>query len=120
MRALGSWDFQLTLTTPEDIGRLTALVARNWREYADQVVYLAGDTLSYAELAELLGPSFERELWSVEHLRSQLQQHPDDTMRKYRLAFARPDGVAWPKQSSLNARLSIPTVDVATWLATPR
>lgn len=116
VRALGSWDHQLTLTAPEDIGRLTALVARNWREYAGQVVYLAGDTLSYTQLAELLGPSFQRELWSVEYLRDELRKHPEDTMCKYRLAFARPDGVAWPKESSLNVRLQIPMMDVAGWL----
>lgn len=91
VRALGSWDYELTLTAPEDIGRLTALVARNWREYANQVVYLAGDTLSYARLAELLGPTFERELWSVEHLRSQLQQHPDHQHAQVSAGF-RPTG----------------------------
>lgn len=118
--ALGSWDFRLTLTTPEDIGRLTALAVADPPAFADQIVYVAGDTVTYRELADtvdcVLGTTMDRVLLTVDELWAQVRSRPDDAMAKYRLAFARPDGVAWQKGDTLNARLGLATVDVATWL----
>lgn len=120
VHALGDWQNRLTATTPEDIGRLTAEVLAARPEHDDRVVYVAGDTFSYRDLADtvdrVLGRKVDRVLWTVPHLKAEVDAHPDDTMRKYRLAFARPDGVAWPKASSFNAKQSIDVVDVAAWL----
>lgn len=118
--ALGSWDFRLTVTTPEDIGRLTALVVADPMTFANQVVYVAGDTLTYSDLADtvdrVLGTTLDRVLLTMDELRAEVARRPDDVMAKYRLAFARPHGVAWPKGDTFNARLGLATVDVATWL----
>ncbi|VTU25434.1 putative ester cyclase [Variovorax sp. PBS-H4] len=120
VHALGAWSHRLTVTTPEDIGRMTALIAVSNREHADKVVYLSGDTFTYEELAitveQVLGRPMERVLWSIAELKAEVAKHPEDTMRKYRLGFARDDGVAWPKAETLNARRNIAMVDVATWL----
>ena len=84
------------------------------------MVYVAGDTFSYAQLAEMveahLGRKVERVLWDLEKLRSEVQAHPDDGMRKYRLAFARDTGVAWDKDRTFNAIHGIEAIDVPSWL----
>ena len=120
MHALGDWSYRLTVTPPEDIGKMTALVASQWQSYQDRIVYIAGDTFTYSQLADTLdrvtGRTFERTLWDTAQLRAEVQAHPGDTMRKYRLAFARPDGVAWPMEETLNAKLGISTTSVEQWL----
>jgi len=120
VHALGDWDYRLTVTTPHDIGRLTALIAASPLDFDDKVVHVAGDTFTYRELANtleaVLGRPFKRERWSVPELKADATAHPDDLMRKYRLAFARNDGVAWPKDQTLNSKLGMTVTDLATWL----
>ncbi|KAF1017409.1 MAG: hypothetical protein GAK31_00674 [Stenotrophomonas maltophilia] len=122
VRALGDWDYRLTVTTPEDIGQLTARIAADWRAFADQVVHVAGDTFSYRTLADtlerVLGRPLRRELWPLAQLRADAQAHPHDGMRQYRVAFARADGVAWPKADTFNAREGIATTGLEDWLRT--
>lgn len=120
VRALGHWEYRLTVTTPQDIGRLTARIAAARPQFDDQVVRVAGDTFSYRTLADtlerVLGRPFTRQCWSLPQLAADAAAHPDDTMRKYRLAFARPDGVAWPKEHSFNAMQGLAVTDLADWL----
>lgn len=119
VHALGSWDNQLTLTTPEDIGVLTADIVFAEPRIRDTVVYLAGDTISYRELADIVdrvrATSVTRTLWTTDFLAEQLQQHPEDTMSKYRAVFARTNGVAWPKDQSYNAVRGIDTMTAEEW-----
>jgi nucleoside-diphosphate-sugar epimerase len=120
VHALGSWANRLTVTTADDIGRLTATILTHEPRLRDEVVYIAGDTFSYAQLAETverhLGRDVERVLWDIDKLRSEVAVHPDDGMRKYRLAFARDTGVAWDKDRTFNAAHGIAVTDVAAWL----
>lgn len=120
VNALGSWENRLTVTTSADIGRLTAAVLAHEPRIRDEVVYVAGDTFSYAQLADKveghLGRDAERVLWDMDRLRSEVVSHPDDGMRKYRLAFARDTGVAWDKKQTFNAAQGIDVTDVARWL----
>jgi len=120
VHALGSWENKVTVATPEDIGRLTAAILSSEPRIDDEVVFVAGDTLSYAQLADtvdrVLSRKVERVLWSVPQLRSDLAAHPEDAMLKYRLAFARENGVAWPKECTFNAEHGIAVTDVPTWL----
>ncbi|MDR3440164.1 aromatic alcohol reductase [Telmatospirillum sp.] len=120
VHALGSWENRLTVTIPEDIGRLTTAILAQEPPIDDAVVYVAGDTLSYAQLANtvecFLGRPVERILWSMAKLRSEVAAHPDDGMRKYHLAFARDTGVAWDKERTFNFAQGIPVTDVPTWL----
>jgi len=120
IHALGSWDNRLTVTTSEDIGRLTAAILAHAPPIRDEVVYVAGDTFSYAQLARMveahLGRDVERVLWDLGRLRSEVAMHPEDGMRKYRLAFARDSGVAWDKETTFNANQGIAVTDVPAWL----
>ncbi|KAI9850130.1 MAG: hypothetical protein M1838_006065 [Thelocarpon superellum] len=119
VRALGGWDTEVTLTTPEDIGDLTARVVWEAPEVTNRIVYTAGDTISYERLAnvveEVMGTEVRRELWDVDFLQRELDQHPDDSTSKYRLVFARGHGVAWPVETSFNAQKKIDVTEVERW-----
>lgn len=119
VHALGSWDNEVTLTTPEDIGVLTADIVFARPRIRDTVVYLAGDTISYRELADIVdrvrGTTVTRVEWTSEYLADQLRRDPEDTMRKYRAVFARSNGVAWPKAQSYNALHGIATTTAEEW-----
>ena len=121
VRALRSWDNAVTVTTAEDIGELTAAILSLERPLTDQIVYTAGDTLTYERLANVvqtaLGREVQRSLWSLEQLRRELAEEPGDALRKYRLVFAEGRGVAWPKESSFNGERGLPVTSVEQWLA---
>jgi nucleoside-diphosphate-sugar epimerase len=119
VHALGSWDTEVTLTTPEDIGRLTAAVLYARPRIEDDVVYVAGDTISYRQLADIvedaLGTRVDRVRWSNAHLDAELAADPGDTMKKYRAVFAQGVGVAWPKSRTFNATNGIDTTTAREW-----
>ena len=120
VRALGGWDNAVTLTTPDDIGRLTTEIIFAEPEFADEVVHLAGDTVTYARLADVveqsLGRLIRREVLTVPDLMADLAQSPDDVMRRYRAVFAIGRGMWWDKNATFNARRGIPVTDAASWL----
>lgn len=119
VRALGSWDTAVTVTTPEDIGRLTASILFE-PELVNQVVFTAGDTLTYRQLADtvdrLLNRKVERVEWTVPALKADLAAAPDDSIRKYRAVFAEGKGVAWAKADSYNAERQIETITIGQWI----
>ena len=49
-------------------------------------------------------------------IRAEVAAHPDDGIRKYRLAFARDTGVAWDKDRTFNALQGIEVTDAIAWL----
>src|SRR6201999_2404391 len=53
VHALGSWDTAVTVTTPDDIGVLTAEILLAEPRMANTVVYTAGDTITYGRLADI-------------------------------------------------------------------
>ncbi|ARP92598.1 aromatic alcohol reductase [Bordetella genomosp. 9] len=116
IHGLGSWDTKLTVTTPEDIGRLTVEILLAEPRIANQVIYVAGDTISYGELAEIVervtGQIFEKSVWTLDQLRADLAAAPEDAMARYRAAFALGDGMWWDKSATFNARYGYETVDV--------
>ncbi|KAJ7203589.1 putative isoflavone oxidoreductase [Mycena pura] len=118
-RALGSWETAVTVTTPEDIGRLTArIVGETWD--SSGVVYTAGDTLTYGSLADLvqkvLGREVERELWSIKRLMEELKADPGNGTKKYRAVFAMGRGVSWPVEGTFNYKNDIAVEGVDGWL----
>jgi hypothetical protein len=119
VNALGSWDTEVTVTTPEDIGVLTAEIIQTRPRIANDVVYVAGDTISYRELADIVervrGVPVIRNEWTVAHLLEDLRQHPDDGLRKYRAVFAQGKGVAWAKDRTFNATHGISTTTTEEW-----
>ena len=119
--ALGEWQHAVTLTTPEDIGKLTADIFFHQPTFKNESVYIAGDTLTYSELADLMrahwGTEVNRKLLDRQKLQDDVQHNPQDVGAHYRLAFARPDGVAWSKRNTYNHRQGIPTTTASQWLA---
>lgn len=120
IHALGSWETQVTVTTPEDIGRLTTEIILEEPRIVKEIVYVAGDTISYGHLADVVegvtGRKFERVQWSLDKLRADLTSAPDDVMARYRAAFALGDGMWWDKEKTYNARKGIRTTTVEDWL----
>ena len=119
VNALGSWDTEVTVTTADDIGVLTAEILDARPHIANHVVYIAGDTISYRELADIVervgaAPVIRNE-WTVPRLLEDLEHHPDDPLRKYRAVFAQGVGVAWPKSLAFNMIRDIPTTGAEEW-----
>lgn len=120
VHALGSWDTAVTVTTPEDIGTLTAEILFTEPRITNRVVYTAGDTVSYERLADIvesfLGRKVQRVEWSVPQLKNDLAQDPDNAIKKYRVAFAEGKGVAWEVGKTFNAQQGINVVGVERWV----
>ncbi|KAL7626004.1 hypothetical protein AAE478_002773 [Parahypoxylon ruwenzoriense] len=122
LRALGAWDAEVSVTEVRDIGAVAAQLAYEspGEEVRSQVVYVAGDTLSYARLADLVqerfGGEWRRELWDEEVLRGRLEQNPADGMAKYASVWAKGEGVAWDKRDTLNERRGIEMMSVERYL----
>ena len=120
VHALGSWENAVTVTTPEDIGKLTTEILLAEPEFTDTVVYVAGDTITYGQLADTvqkaLGKSVQREVWTVDELEKEVRQNPEDTLKRYRAVFAAGKGISWPKEGTYNAVHSIPVTDTEAWL----
>lgn len=117
--ALGSLDTAVTVTTPEDIGSLTAAIVMHSPRITNQVVYTAGDTLTYGDLANLIervtGRSIERRELSVQQLQADLAEMPDDNLRKYRAVFAMGRGVAWDVAKTFNANQGLSVISAEQW-----
>lgn len=120
VHALGSWENRVTVTTPEDIGRLTAEILLFEPRITNQVVFIAGDTLSYGQLADkvdqTLDRQVQREVWSCAYLAAELAAAQDSQLLKYRAVFAAGTGVAWPKENTFNTSQGIETTDVSEWI----
>lgn len=108
VRALGSWDTAVTVTTPEDIGALTAEIYFAKPPIADSVVYTAGDTVTYAQSADIvdvvLGRQVQRVEWNLPELKDELAKDPTDSIKKYRVVFAEGKGVSWATVVTFNAQ----------------
>ncbi|KAJ3042437.1 hypothetical protein HK097_002027 [Rhizophlyctis rosea] len=119
VRALGSWEHKVTVTYVNDIGRVLASVVNGEVDGEDRVLYAGGDTVSYAQLADIVegvvGKKVRREEWSIPHLKRELEEDPEDGIKKYRLVFAR-DGVWWDVERTVNHKLQIPMMDVQTYV----
>ncbi|MFY1916468.1 aromatic alcohol reductase [Achromobacter xylosoxidans] len=120
VNALGGWDTQVTVTTADDIGALTAAILRAEPRLANQVVYVAGDTVSYRQLADTvdraLGIETQHQARTVPALMRELAAAPGDPMRKYRAVFAQGRGVAWDPARTFNAARGIATQGLAAWV----
>ena len=120
VRALGSWDEKVTVTTPEDIGRLTAEIVFTEPRVRNEVVFIAGETISYRALAnlveEVLGTEIRREEWSSDMMKESLRKDPEDVVKKYRAVFAAGKGVAWGMEKTFNFKKGIQVEDIRSWM----
>ena len=119
VNALGSLETSVTLTTPDDIGKLTAEIVFFEPRFRNEIVYLSGDTVAYGQVAgileRVLGRPFKTNVWTVPHLMQELEKDPTHHIKKYRAVFAQGKGVAWPKSGTFNERQSIPVTTVEQW-----
>ncbi|ETS76301.1 hypothetical protein PFICI_11688 [Pestalotiopsis fici W106-1] len=120
LRGLGNWDTPVSATTPQDIGRMVAEIVYDPRDVSRQVVYVAGDTVTYGRVADLVearfGGSWTREIWDLDFLQKRLQAEPDNGMVKYQNVFAAGKGVAWDMSKTINRRRGIDLEDFETYL----
>ncbi|KAH8921771.1 saccharopine dehydrogenase-like oxidoreductase [Atractiella rhizophila] len=119
VRALGSWENGVTVTTPEDIGKITAEVVFEEPRVRNTVVYTSGDTILYHRLAEMLeqeSGNWEKEEWTVDWLMEELRKDSGNQMKKYRAVFALGRGVSWEKEQTYNVKRGISVMDTKEWL----
>ena len=119
VRALGSLNTAVTVTTSEDIGALTAEVVFAEPRIVNSIVYTAGDTVTYARLADIvdsvLGRKVQRVEWSVPMLKDELAKDPNNPIKKYRVVFAEGKGVSWKVDKTFNAQRGIKVWGVERW-----
>ncbi|KAI1108097.1 NAD(P)-binding protein [Nemania sp. NC0429] len=120
VRGFGSWDTQLSATTPRDIGRVAAEIIYEPRGIHRQIAYAAGDTVSYKDIADLVekrfGGSWKRELWGPQTLHERSKASPDDGMVKYQNVFGAGKGVAWDMADTVNAQRGMKMETVEDYL----
>ena len=119
VHALGSRNNAVTVTTPEDIGRLTAEICFAEPRIVNSIVYTAGDTITYEKLADIvdvvLNNKIQRVEWNLAELKNELMKDPDNTLKKYRLVFATGKGMSWDVSKTFNAQRTIITKNVLQW-----
>lgn len=120
VRALGSWDNKVTVSTPEDIGRLTAEMVFVPEGTLNEVVYIGGDTISYGQLADTLdeafGEKFTREEWDLRFLKDRLTGNPDNLWYKYQCIFGDGKGISWDMEKTLNGKRDISMTTVRDYV----
>lgn len=119
--ALGGLGNRVTVTAPHDIGRVTAEVVLGDHEegFQDKPVYVAGDTLSYGRLAEIVegvaGRKVERRVRTVEAAREDLVKDPGNALYKYQIVFGEGKGVAWDVEETWNYKHGIRLQTAEEW-----
>lgn len=126
--ALGSWDNKVTVTDVGEIGKIVADVVFAGpavaHEVENQVVYTAGETMTYGLLARLveeeLGGQREvkREVLTVAVLEEMLRQDSENGMLNYKLVFAKGVGTAWDMETTWSWKRGIRTVGLREWIRT--
>jgi hypothetical protein len=120
VNALGGWNNAVTVTTADDIAMLTAEILFTEPLIANRVVHIAGDTVTYREVADtldkVLGVKVHRNEWTVPELKRQLAEEPENGLRKYRVVFAQGRGVAWDVNQTFNARQGIRVCSLEDWV----
>jgi hypothetical protein len=110
VKALRNWQHKVTVTDVHDIGRVMGRIVAGDIDGENEVLYVAGDTVSYGDLADIIGrvsgKEVEKEEWSIEYLEEEVKKDPEDGIKKYRLVFAR-DGVWWDKKGTVNEELGM-------------
>lgn len=119
INALGSWDTAVTVTTPEDIGKLTAEIFFNEPVIEDRIVYIGGDTVTYGQLADIVeslsGQKFKSKVITISELDNGLKNDPDNFVKKYQHIFGNGEGVSWSLDQTYNFQKGINTVSAKQW-----
>lgn len=118
--ALNSWEDWITATTAKDIGSCTAELVLNENEPRNQAVYIAGDTLTYRDFANVVeketGKEVVRDMWPLQNLEEKAKDNPENKLQKYHVVFAGGKGVSWPKEKTWSAERHMEMQNIASWL----
>ncbi|KAJ5322874.1 hypothetical protein N7452_011163 [Penicillium brevicompactum] len=122
--ALGSWDTAVTVTAPEDIGEITAEILlgdKGETAFTNNAIFIAGDTLSYANLALLLekatGKPVQRTLRTVQSAQTDLAKEPTNEIYKYQIVFGEGRGVSWDLSKTWNHENGVLGLTVKEYMA---
>ncbi|PGH10776.1 hypothetical protein AJ79_05249 [Helicocarpus griseus UAMH5409] len=121
VQALDGWENRVTVTAPEDIGKLTAeIVFDDTVLGGNKPVFIGGDTVSYAQVAELvervLGKKVERSVFTVEMALDGLKGDPENALLKYYAVFGAGKGVAWDLGKTWNFQRGIHALTAEEWV----
>ncbi|KAL6244001.1 hypothetical protein RBB50_008870 [Rhinocladiella similis] len=118
--ALNSWEDIITTTRADDIARCTAELVFNADAPVNEPVYIAGDTLTYGQFADVVGRALNREVirqaWPLGYLREESQKDPEDKLKRYRVVFAEGRGLSWPKEETWSAQRGLKLMGVEEWI----
>lgn len=119
INAIGGWDTAVTVTTPEDIGKLTAEIFFAEPVIENAIVYIGGDTITYGQLADiaesLSGQKFKRTLSDITEIQDDLKKDPTNFVKKYRSIFGAGRGVSWEFEKTFNFQNGIETTSAEQW-----
>jgi hypothetical protein len=120
--ALGSLENQVTVTTPDDVGKITAEIVLGEESdalFADRVTFVAGDTVSYEDVAciveSLVQKPVHRKVLTVEDALSALAKDPDNGLFKYQAVFGQGHGVAWNMDDAWNRQRGMHVTTARAW-----
>lgn len=120
--ALGSWENRVTITTPEDIGSFTAEIVLGDDSdhlFANRVIFVGGDTVTYDELAYLVErvteKSVRRTVLTEADASSALAKDPGNSLLKYRAVFGQGRGVAWDLSETWNRQRGVKATTAEEW-----
>jgi len=98
---------------------LTAEIVFFKPRIVNEVVFTAGETVSYAQVAEIVEEVLEkkvrREVWTVPHLEEELRKDPENVVLKYRVVFAVGRGVSWDVGKTFNVKNGIEVQGVKSY-----
>jgi hypothetical protein len=119
INALGSPDTAVTVTTPEDIGRLTAEIFFEKPVIENRIVYIGGDTITYGQVGDVVeslsGQKFKRTVSDLKELENDLNNDPANFVKKYRSIFGNGRGVSWDFNTTFNFQKGIKTTSAREW-----
>ena len=119
VNALWSLNTAVTVTTPDDIGMLTAEIFCEEPAIDNSIVYIAGDTITYKQLGDVVeslsGQKFERSVSDLEELGNDLKNDPTNFVYKYRSIFGDGRGVSWDFNTTFNSQRGINTTSAREW-----
>jgi hypothetical protein len=120
--ALGSLENQVTITTAEDIGRITAEIVLGEESdalFADRPIFVGGDTVSYEDVARivelLVQKPVKRNVLTVGNALAALEKDPDNGLLKYQTVFGQGRGVAWDMDQTWNRQRGMLTTRAEEW-----
>ncbi|WVQ67204.1 uncharacterized protein L199_005399 [Kwoniella botswanensis] len=120
VNALGGWSNGITITSAEDIGRVTSkIVLDNPEDIPQGVVFIAGDTITFEDVykqVKRVGWKVDKKVTTVEELEEKRKADPEDLGPKYGLIWARNVGVSWDIKDTWNAKKGVETESLGEWV----